>query len=137
MESRSQRSVIATPEAATYTTRIAARGHEIIADEPAEKGGSDLGMTPHEMLLGALVSCTSITLQMYARRKEWDIMPMKVHAFMDRSQKGAEVDTVILVELEFPERLSQEQRTRLKQIAAKCPVHRTLHSAIRIEMEER
>jgi putative redox protein len=137
MEKNSHRSVTVIPDPSHHVTRIGTRGHEIIADEPAGQGGSDLGMRPHEILLGALASCISITLRMYAERKDWDIMPMKVHAVLDRRQNGSEVESHIHVELELPDRLTQEQRDRLGQIAAKCPVHRTLQSPMRIAIAHR
>ncbi|MDQ3101342.1 MAG: OsmC family protein [Bacteroidota bacterium] len=137
MEKTSHRSVTAVPEGSQFVTRITSRGLEVIVDEPADQGGSDLGMRPHELLLGALASCVAITLRMYAARKEWDIMPMKVHAHMDRSQDGSEVKADIRVELEFPPRLTADQLKRLEQIAAKCPVHRTLESTIHITMQIR
>ena len=121
-----RRSISAISEGSQYVTRLSTRGLEVIADEPADQGGTDLGMRPHELLLGGLASCTAITLRMYATRKGWDIMPFKVQVHMDRIQDGAVVRSQIQVELELPAHLSMEQRERLKDIASKCPVHRTL-----------
>ncbi len=135
MERTSHRTVTATPDTADYLTRISARGLEVIADEPSSEGGSDLGLRPHELLLGALASCIAITLKMYAARKEWNIMPFKVHVHMDRSQKGGDVNTAMRVEVDLPAGLSAEQRERLLQIAGKCPVHRTLTSELTIDFE--
>jgi putative redox protein len=135
MERTSHRSVTATPDPADYLTRITARGLEAIADEPSSEGGGDLGLRPHELLLGALASCIVITLKMYAARKEWDIMPFKVNVHMDRSQTGSEVKAALRVELDLPTRLSAEQRERLGQIAEKCPVHRTLAGDLSISFE--
>ena len=133
----SHRHITATPEGSQYVTRLSTRGLELIADEPADQGGTDLGMRPHELLLGALASCTSITLRMYAARKGWDIMPFKIHVHMDRVQEGTDVRSQFQVELELPGKLTSEQRQRLKEIAGKCPVHRTLTGAIAVNMVER
>jgi putative redox protein len=137
MDTHSRRSVTASLEGEPYTTRISARGLETLADEPADQGGADLGLRPHELLLGALSSCVAITLRMYAGRKDWTITPFKVHAHMDRQQHGASVESAIHVELELPGHLTAEQRQRLQEIAAKCPVHRTLENPIALSIGQR
>ncbi len=135
MERILQRTVTATPDKADYFTRITARGLEAIADEPSSEGGGDLGLRPHELLIGSLASCVAITLKMYAGRKGWDIMPFKVHVHMDRSQGGGDVTTSLRVELDLPPRLDPQQRERLKQIGSKCPVHRTLTGDLSISFD--
>lgn len=136
MESILQRTVTATPDKADYFTRITARGLEAIADEPSSEGGGDLGLRPHELLIGSLASCVAITLKMYAGRKGWDIMPFKVHVHMDRAQQGADVTTRLRVELDLPEKLEPDQRERLRLIAGKCPVHRTLTGDLSISFDQ-
>ncbi|MBK7382067.1 MAG: OsmC family protein [Flavobacteriales bacterium] len=131
MES-TQRSVTAELSGAPYTTRITSRGLELVADEPADHGGADLGMRPHEILLSALASCTAITVRMYADRKQWDIGPIRVTATMERKQEGREVETNIQLTVGISDAVPADQRERLLQIAGLCPVHRTLQSPITI-----
>jgi len=132
MEKTGQRSVTAILDGAPYATRITTRGLEVMADEPAEQGGTDQGLRPHELLLSALASCTAITLRMYADRKQWPVASIGVTATMDRDQSGAVVDTRIHLTVDLPAGLPQEQRERLLQIAKACPVHRTLENPIHL-----
>lgn len=130
MDKNTHRSVTATLDGLPYTTRIVARGLEAIADEPVDHGGQDTGQRPHELLLGALASCTAITLRMYADRKQWDIGAIRVVAALDRTQTGRSIESRIHLEVAFSGVLETEQRDRLLQIAKSCPVHRTLESPI-------
>lgn len=132
---QSERSVTATLEGAPYLTRITSRGIEAVCDEPAEHGGADKGLRPHELLLGALASCTAITIRMYADRKQWDTGAIHVTAHMQRKQEGRNVETDIRISLRAEKTLPSDQQERLLQIAAACPVHRTLQSPIRITKE--
>lgn len=134
MES-TQRSVSATLEGVPYTTRIVSRGLEVLADEPTDHGGADKGQRPHELLLGALASCTAITVRMYADRKQWRTGAITVTATLDRTQEGRQVQSRIHLGLHTHETLEPDQRERLLQIAAACPVHRTLQSPIIITKE--
>lgn len=131
-----KRSITATLDGEPYATRLSTRGISILADEPAEHGGQDLGPRPHELLLGALASCTAITLRMYADRKQWNVGPIEVTAVMDRSQEGNKVDTRIRLEVALRPDLPEDQRARLLQIAAMCPVHRTLENPVHMEIIE-
>ncbi len=130
-----ERRVIATLGERPYTTHLLARGIAAIADEPPEQGGQDVGQAPHELLLSALAACTAITMRMYAARKGWPIDGLEVSAHMRREQEGRDVDTRIRLELRRPDGLTDEQWERMMQIGAACPVHRTLTSPLRIEME--
>lgn len=120
----------ATLDGEPYATRITTRGLELIADEPADHGGMDLGMRPHELFIASLASCMAITMRMYAERKGWPGQGISVHASMDRSQHGREVNTTIDLDIRLPEGMTQEQRERMLQISKMCPVHRTLESPI-------
>lgn len=121
---------------------IRAGEHVITADEPAALGGTDTGPDPYQLLLASLGACTSITVQMYAKRKGWPLRSIsvrlrhrKVHAedcatcdknpgaYMDRIEKD--------ITIEGPD-LTDDQRSRLLQIADRCPVHRTLLGEIEI-----
>lgn len=127
-KSVNRRSVSAQLGNEPYVTRIEARGHAFIADEPKDHGGQDSGPSPHELLLSGLASCIAITLKMYAGRKQWDTGAIKVEVTMERGQIGREVETTMTIELGFEKELEPEQRERLMQIAKSCPVHRTLSS---------
>ena len=132
----SHRSINATLDGTPYTTRMESRGITAIADEPPDHGGQDLGLRPHELLLGALASCTAITMRMYAERKQWDVGPIHVEAVMDRDQEGDKVDTRIRMEITLRPDLPADQRARLLHIAGMCPVHRTLQNPISMEIGE-
>lgn len=129
---KTTREVTAELSGAPYRTTITARGITAIADEPAEHGGQDQGLRPHELLLSALASCTAITLRMYADRKGWDTGAVNVLASMERTQEGRVIDSRIHLDIAFGNSLAPEQRERLLQIAGACPVHRTLESPIHL-----
>ncbi len=132
MQHTSHRSVTAVLEGLPYTTKLTTRGLDLVADEPLDHGGQDLGFRPHELLLSALASCTAITLRMYADRKQWNVAPIGVTVTMERTQSGSSIDTRIHLEIDLPQHLSDEQRARMLQIARSCPVHRTLESPIHL-----
>lgn len=131
-------------EAGTFYTDIAIRHHSLVADEPKSVGGDDLGPTPYDYLLAGLGSCTSMTLQMYAGRKEWPLAEARVRLKHRRMHaKDCETCTdedprldIIDREVELIGPLDAEQRARLLEIADRCPVHRTLEAGIRIETSE-
>jgi len=137
MESNTTRSVRASLEGAPYTTRITARDHGFDADEPTDHGGQDLGPSPHELVLSGLAACTAITIRMYADRKGWPLPFVHVDAHMQRTQRGAEVDTDITLAIGLPEGLDEAQRTRLVQIGRSCPVHRTLTNPMAIAVRNK
>lgn len=105
--------------------------HLLVADEPVEGGGDDAGPAPHEWLLTALGACTSMTLQMYARRKGWPLESVEVS--VDGQQDDGAFVFVRHVAVGGP--LSDEQRARLLEIANKCPIHKVLTHPIRIETD--
>lgn len=128
-----------------YSTEIVARSHTILADEPKKYGGNDVGVTPYELLLGSLGSCTAITLRMYADRKEWALDEVLVHLehFKEHAQDSsacednpAKIDKFVRT-IELKGNLNKEQMDKLLQIANKCPVHRTLENKIEIETQLR
>lgn len=135
------RTVIVRGGATGLAQEIAVGQHRLLADEPLEVGGTDLGPTPYDLLLAALGACTSMTVAMYARRKRWPLESVTVrmsHAKIHATDcEEAETRVCMLdhvhrdVELGGP--LSEEQRARLLDIASRCPVHRTLESEIVIE----
>jgi putative redox protein len=116
-----------------WTHSVETRGHMLVADEPRDKGGEDRGPTPQELLAASLASCTAITLEMYARRKSWDLGDVAVECDYDQAERGASTTFKLLLRL--PSALSEDQVERLKQIAAKCPVHRTLEGESTFEQQ--
>jgi putative redox protein len=121
-------------------TDVVAAGHPLVADEPAALGGTGLGPTPYDLLAAALATCTSMTLRMYADRKQLDLESAtvrvahgKVHAkdCADCESADGRVDEFRRV-LSFEGTLTDAERRRLADIADRCPVHRTLHGEVRV-----
>jgi putative redox protein len=111
-----------------YTHDVQVRKHQLTADEPEDSGGDDMGPSPQELLAASLASCTAITMEMYARRKGWNVEGMSVDVEYTPAERGA-VTRFELV-MKMPAHLSEEQVERLSVIAAKCPVHRTLEGEV-------
>ena len=107
-----------------YEHEIEIREHRLIADETEDDGGGDSGPRPTELLAAALASCTAITLEMYANRKEWELGQVEVAVEFETPTR--ETPPKFTTKIRIPTELSDEQRERLLTIAAKCPVHRTL-----------
>ena len=111
-----------------YRHTVSVRKHELTVDEPESNGGTDEGPNPQEMLAVSLASCTAITIEMYAKRKGWDIGDVDVDVDYEPAQRGS--PTKFKMVLRLPKELPEDQRERLMQIAAKCPVHRTLEGEV-------
>jgi len=132
--------VIVEGDASGLAQRIRAGVHELAADESHVAGGTGTGPNPYQLLLAALGSCTSMTLALYARRKQWPLTRVRVQLSHSRvwahdcarceTQEGRvdRIERVITVE----GALAADQRQRLIEIAEKCPVHRTLTSEVSI-----
>jgi putative redox protein len=112
----------------TYKHTVQVRQHRLLADEPLEEGGDDSAPSPQELLAASLASCTAITMEMYAQRKGWDIGGVEVEASYTPAERGC--PTRFGLTLKLPSDLSDEQVERLRVIAAKCPVHRTLDGEV-------
>ncbi len=121
-----------------FRTMLRAGEHIIYADEPQKVGGDDTGMAPFELLQAALGACTSMTLRMYAERKGWELGEIKVdlvgewvqpkesECHQDETNRMYQIQRAIQVAAS----LSEEQRTKLEEIANKCPVHKALHQPV-------
>jgi putative redox protein len=110
---------------------VKVRRHTITADEPRESGGEDAGPSPQELLAASLASCTAITVEMYAKRKGWNITGLAVDCEYTPAERGC--PTKFAMVLKLPAHLTEEQAERLQVIAAKCPVHRTLEGEVAFE----
>jgi putative redox protein len=109
--------------------------HVLVVDASSEAGGDDTGPTPQELITAALAACTAITVRMYGRRKGWDLDGLEVVADAKPGDRGA--CGPFEVTLRLPKDLSEDQVRRLRVIASKCPVHRTLASAEACVVEDR
>lgn len=133
--------VVVHGRASGFAQEISAGRHRFHADEPVSSGGTDTGPSPYELLLAALGACTSITVGMYARRKGWPLEEVRVQLRHSKIHAAdcAECETKegmldrIERDVHFVGPLNDEQRTKLMEIANKCPVHRTLESEIDIQ----
>lgn len=123
-----------------FVQEIVTGRHQLRSDEPVSVGGTDAGPTPYDLLLAGLGSCTSMTVGLYARRKQWPLVRVTVRLSHSRVHASdcAVCDTenamltVIDRDVELDGPLSDEQRERLLAIANRCPVHLTLTSSIDI-----
>jgi putative redox protein len=130
----------ATTPAGGFRTDIVSAGHRLIADEPASAGGTNLGQSPYDLLGAALASCTSMTLQMYARHKKValdsvtvSVSHSKVHAddCADCESTEGKIDEFVR-EIALEGDLDEATRRRMLEIADRCPVHRTLHGEVKV-----
>jgi putative redox protein len=133
--------VVVEGPATGFAQQVTMGRHALRSDEPAAVGGSDTGPTPYDLLLAALGTCTSMTVSLYARRKQWPLESVRVrlrhsriHAkdCADCETKAGMLDRVER-EIELVGALDDAQRVKLHEMAEKCPVHRTLTSEVRIE----
>jgi uncharacterized OsmC-like protein len=135
--------VVVRGNANGFLQEIVSGAHQLQADEPVNVGGSDAAPSPYDYLLIALGVCTSMTVGLYARRKQWPLDKITVSLRHSRihAEDCKECETKegmldrIDTEIELTGPLTTEQRAKLMEIAAKCPVHRTLKSEINIRLQ--
>jgi putative redox protein len=132
--------VIVTGNARGFAQEIQCGAHQLTADEPVSFGGTDRGLSPYDLLLAALGSCTSMTIGYYARTRKWPLEKIvitlrhtKIHASdcAECETKEGKIDRIER-EIQLSGALSDEQRKKLMEMADRCPVHRTLTSEINI-----
>ena len=124
-----------------FTNHIYTKTHHIYGDEPVEAGGDGLGLSPYELLNAAIGSCTVLTLKLYAQRKQWDLK--EVFVYLSYSKKHSaelklDIEEMgqldhIFKKIKLIGNLSEEQREKLKEIASKCPVHKTVANKVYFE----
>jgi putative redox protein len=108
----------------TYKTELSNGTHTLVADEPLSNGGTDLGLSPMELLAAALASCTSITLRMYIDRSKWQVDEIDVKVDRKKNEDTAEIEFEKYIVIKGD--IDDKQRDRLLYIAGKCPVHKVL-----------
>ena len=120
-------------------TEIMANGHFILADEPKDVGGTNLGGTPYDLLVSSLGACTAMTIRMYAKHKKWPLDEVKVHLSREKRHSEDAEDLGEHSKIEVIDRyvelsgdLTEEQRKRILEIADKCPVHKTLTNGLTV-----
>jgi putative redox protein len=134
--------IVVRGDARSFKQEIVAGKHRLLADEPLTAGGGDSGPDPYEYLLASLGVCTSMTVGLYARRKQFPLENITVSLRHSRiyARDCEECETKegmldrIDVEIELTGSLTEAQHAKLMEIAAKCPVHRTLTSEINIRL---
>ncbi len=134
--------IVVRGDVENFEQEITAGQHRLVADEPVSAGGGDVGPDPYDYLLASLGVCTSMTVGLYARRKQFPLENITVSLRHSRiyAEDCEECETNegmldrIDVEVELTGSLSDAQHAKLMEIAAKCPVHRTLTSEINIRL---
>ena len=125
-----------------YQVNIEAESFSILADEPQSVGGDNLGPSPFQLLLASLAACTAMTVRMYAKRKEWAVE--KINLALNHEKVSADacddcltvngkID-IINIDIDFEGDLTDDQVERLKYIAGRCPVHKSLVTETRIRI---
>ena len=107
---------------------VQVRDHQLTVDEGPDHGGEDAGPNPQELLAASLASCTAITIEMYAQRKGWDVRDVEVECDYQPAERGCPTRFTIVVRV--PDTISPEHAAKLRVVAAKCPIHRTLDGEV-------
>lgn len=113
-----------------YKTEIVSGQNKLVSDEPVTNGGMGMGFSPGELLAASLASCTSITLRMYANKKEWPLDMVEVDVEFERNEEKN--TSTIIRKIHLLGNLDAEKKERLMAMADKCPMHKTLSNQINI-----
>lgn len=127
---------VADAQGSPLAVAIAVSGHHLTGDEPAELGGADRGPSPYDLLTAALGACTAMTLRWFALQKGWPLIHVEVqvtHRKIMATGSDAIIDEFAKTLAITGPDLTEEQRDKLIEVAARCPVHKTLTGQIRIE----
>lgn len=123
-----------------FSASMKVGNHYMMADEPEDFGGNDFGPSPYELVSAGLSACTAMTIQMYVKRKGWDLQNIEVHTSYSKSHAedcqdcespGTKIDTFHR-ELKLSGSINEKQTKRILEIADKCPVHKTLYSETQV-----
>jgi putative redox protein len=128
---------IETREGSPFAVAIEVSGHTLIGDEPTGSGGAGLGPSPFDLLTAALGECTAMTIRWYAAKHDWPLEQTRVevqHGKKIRAGSGEVVDEFRIAMEVIGAQLSDEQRSKLYEIATECPVHQALTGTIAITM---
>ena len=132
--------VIVRGDSTGFAQAVEIGPHRLAGDEPVAFGGTDTGPSPYDLLLASLGTCTSMTISLYARRRGWPLENVtvslshsKIHAVdcAECETKEGKIDRIER-EIHLTGTLTDEQRSKLMEIADRCPVHQTLTSEINI-----
>lgn len=119
-----------------FKQEIKAGNHTFLSDATKEFGGGEAGPNPHELLLGALGACTTITIQMYSQRKGWNVKNISVNVkeetIEDPNNAGKKLSSIVR-EIKIEGDLTEEQIESLKVIADKCPIHKIIDGPSQIK----
>ncbi len=127
---------IADAQGSPLAIAIEASGHHIFGDEPASKGGANLGPSPYDLLTAALGACSAITVRWYALQKAWPLEHVHVeveHSKVLLAGSNEVIDQFVKTVTIIGPDLTPEQHAKLRNVAEKCPVHKTLTSPSRVE----
>lgn len=125
--------VVAENGKGRYQQAVTVGQHQLLADEPVDVGGADAGPAPFDFVMAGLGACTSMTLRMYAERREFPLTHVSVSLSYDRVTVDGVARDHIQRTITLEGELSDEQRQRLLEIANKCPVHRALSQSLLID----
>lgn len=125
------KTTIATIGKQKYKTEIQAKNHILMADEPVEIGGQDLGFTPTELLESSLAACSAMTIRMYADRKEWDLQKIEIKVGFKRNIATGEV--TFKKEIQLFGSLNREEREKLLEMGSKCPIEKMITGKVLVE----
>jgi putative redox protein len=121
-------------EGYVHDVEIEDGAHELVVDEPRAAGGTDAGPAPTRLVAAGLASCIGVTMEMYAKRKGWEIGAVEVQ--VDVEYEGY-VPTSFAATIRLPAGLSEEQRQRLLVVARKCPVHKLIAAETTVTVSDR